>query len=121
MQLINDRTHKPVADAVEIAVTRKARRRGLLGRDGLDETAALMITRCFSIHTFFMRFAIDVVFLDRDGCVVRMVPRMRPGHMAMSWRARTVIELAAGRLERCSVEVGDRLYLAPPREYRRAS
>ena len=132
MQLINDRTRRVVAHAVELADTRKARRRGLLGRESLQEGAALMIVPCFAIHTAFMRFAIDVVFIDKDGRVVRTVSRMQPWGIATAWRARAVVELPAGRLESlgrrsskseggCAIEIGDRLYLKPVTEHRRAS
>ena len=64
---------------------------------------------------------IDVVFLDGDGCVVRTVSRLAPWRAAMEWRARSVIELPPGRLERCQVQIGDHVYLAPAREQRWAS
>ena len=121
MQLINDRTRKSVVETVELAETRTARRRGLLGRECLPEGAALMLIPCFAVHTAFMRFAIDVVFIDRDGRIVRTVSRMAPWRIAIAWRARAVIELPAGRLESYPVQLGDRLYLAPAREHRRAS
>ena len=121
MQLINDRTRKCVAEFVELAETRKARRRGLLGRDSLPTGSALMLIPCFSVHTAFMRFAIDILFIDRDGCVVRTVSRLAPWRMAAAWRAHSVVELPAGTLESCSVKVGDQLYLVPVREHRRAS
>ena len=120
MQLINERTRKPVADAVEIADTRATRRRGLLGRAGLDQGAALMLIPCLAVHTAFMRFSIDVIFLDGDGRVVRTVSRLAPWRMAVCPRARAVVELPAGRLESLAVEVGDAVYLVP-REHRRAS
>jgi uncharacterized membrane protein (UPF0127 family) len=121
VQLINERTRKSVADAVEMAETRASRRRGLLGRAGLDTGAALMLIPCFAVHTAFMRFAIDVIFLDGDGCVVRTVSRLAPWRMAICIRARAVIELPAGHLEALSVNVGDALYLVPTWEQRRAS
>ena len=67
LTLVDERTGTTVASAVEIADTSATRRRGLLGRDGLDPSAALIIVPCSSVHTFFMRFAIDVVFVDRGG------------------------------------------------------
>lgn len=121
MQLINERTRKSVADAVEIAETRAARRRGLLGRAGLDKGAALMLIPCLAVHTAFMRFAIDVIFLDGDGCVVRVVSRLSPWRMAVCLRARAVVELPAGELDSLGVNVGDALYLVPTWEQRRAS
>jgi uncharacterized membrane protein (UPF0127 family) len=115
VRLVNERTQKPVADVVEVADTRRTRRRGLLGRDCLDENAALMLVPCVAIHTAFMRFPIDLVFVDRDGCAVRTASRVRPWRVSMALRARAVIELPAGRLDACEVMVGDRLYLAPVR------
>ena len=110
--LVNARTGGIVARDVELADTRATRRRGLLGRPGLDPAAALVISPCFSIHTFFMQFPIDVIFVNRDGVAVRIVHNLPPGRMATSFRARAVIELAAGGLKERDVQVGDRLYLA---------
>ncbi len=129
MRLLHDRTGADIATAVTVADTRASRRRGLLGRDGMDEGEALMLSPCIAIHTFFMRFAIDVIFVDRDSRVVRTVSRMRPWRMAIAWRAHSVIELPAGWLETLArrgpagqaVHVGDQVYLAPGREERRAS
>jgi uncharacterized membrane protein (UPF0127 family) len=114
MRLMNERTRMPVADVVELADTRKTRRRGLLGRERLDDRSALMIVPCAAIHTAFMRFPIDLVFLDRDGCAVRTASRVQPWRIRMALRARAVIELPAGRLDTCEVALGDRLYLKPP-------
>jgi uncharacterized protein len=120
VQLINGRTRKPIAQSVELADSRKTRRRGLLGRDSLPEDGALMLIPCAAVHTAFMRFSIDVVFLDRNACVVRTVPALAPWRMALCWRARSVVELPAGRIAAASVQPGDCLYLAPVSE-RRAS
>jgi uncharacterized protein len=107
--LVNARTSGVIADSVEIADTRAARRRGLLGRDSLDPSAALVLSPCFSIHTAFMRFPIDALFIDRRGIVVRIVRNLPPWRIATAWRAHAVIELAAGALERSDVEVGDQV------------
>ena len=76
--IINERTGEVVAHDVEIADTRATRRRGLLGRDRLAPGSALVISPCLAVHTAFMRFAIDVVFLDRDDRVVKVSPEVRP-------------------------------------------
>jgi uncharacterized protein len=107
--IINARTGGLIASTVEIADTRAKRRRGLLGRERLDPCEALVLTPCFMIHTLSMRFAIDVIFLDSDGVVVKTVERLEPGRISMS-RARSVVELAAGTLAARNVAVGDRLY-----------
>ena len=111
--LINQRTGETIARHVEVADTRSTRRRGLLGRDCLEASSALLLSPCFAVHTAFMRFAIDVVFVDRNGCVVRIVTDLAPWRMAAAWRAAKVIELAAGGLKARDVRVGDRLYLEP--------
>ena len=113
-RIVNQRTGEVVVRTVEVADTRSSRRRGLLGRDCLEASSALLISPCFAVHTAFMRFAIDVVFVDRDGCVVRIVPELPPWRMAAAWRAQQVIELPAGELRTRDVRVGDRLYLEPP-------
>jgi uncharacterized membrane protein (UPF0127 family) len=90
------------------------RMRGLLGRRGLDSGEGLLIRPAPSIHTFFMRFPIDVVFLSRQGEVLKVAERVPP------WRARScrhsyaVLELAAGEAERRGIAVGDRIDTAQP-------
>lgn len=110
--LVNQRTGSAVATAVERAVTRASRRRGLLGRDGLGASCALMLEPCAAVHTAFMRFAIDVVFLDREGYAVKIVRNLAPWRIAGAPRARAVVEMAAGSLEHVDLSVGDRLFLS---------
>jgi uncharacterized membrane protein (UPF0127 family) len=112
MQLMNAHTRTVVATEVEVADDRATRRKGLLGRDHLDPEAALVLTPCFSVHTAFMQFPIDVVFVDRNGIVLKVVRRMGPWRIAAAWGAHTVIELAAGAMAGArDVRVGDRLYI----------
>jgi uncharacterized membrane protein (UPF0127 family) len=111
--LFNERTNEPVATEVEIAATRGARRRGLLGRDHLDEASAMLLAPCSSVHTVGMRFPIDVVFVDRQGYAVKVVRNLRPWRIALSTSGRAVIEMAAGSLRWGQVVPGDRLFLAP--------
>lgn len=113
--LMNARTNEVIARDVELADTRATRRRGLLGRDSLDPSAALILLPSFSIHTAFMRFPIDAVFVNRAGVVVRVVTNLGPWRIAAAWGAHGVIELAAGALQRSDVRAGDRLYLSAER------
>ena len=87
-----------------------ARMRGLLGRSELSPDDGLLIAT-WSIHMFFMRFAIDAVFLDRELRVVKVVADLRPWRMAGGRRSRAVLELPAGACERRGVREGDRLSL----------
>jgi uncharacterized membrane protein (UPF0127 family) len=110
MTLMNGRTEQRVAN-VELATTRVERRRGLLGRNAIGPGSALVLAPCCSIHTAFMRFAIDVIFVDGDGRVVRMATRVAPWRIVIASRAFAAIELAAGSLESQPVELGDCLYV----------
>lgn len=96
-----------LGDAIERADTSKARRGGLLKKSGLRKGEGLWIVPTEAIHTFFMRFDIDVLFLDRKKRVVKAVRRLRPWRLAASWRARSVVELPAGTIEESGTERGD--------------
>ena len=99
-----------MASRAKKAETHWARLMGLMGRRSLPEGGALLITPCSSVQTCFMRFAIDVVFLDRDGQVVKVVPELKPYRVALGGRgARSALELAAGVADQCGIAVGDRL------------
>jgi len=113
LTLMNARTSCAVADDVEVALSRNARRKGLLGRDGLAPFSAMVLAPCAAIHTMFMRFAIDVVFVDADGRALRIVKSLAPWRAAMTPLAHAVIELPAGTLTTREVAVGDPLYLVP--------
>ena len=85
------------------------RMRGLLGRRDLAREEGILLKPASSVHTWFMRFPIDVVFLDREMSVLRVVPRLGPWRWAGRRRAAAVLELAAGESERRGIEVGHRL------------
>lgn len=94
-----------VLATVEVADTRAARRRGLLGRDGVD--GGLVLTPARAVHTLGMRFDLDVAYLGRDGTVldVRRMRRHRLG--APRLRARSVLEAEAGAFDRWALRPGD--------------
>jgi len=94
--------------SLETAATARARAKGLLGRDGLD--GALLISPGVQVHTFGMRFSIDVAYVDSSMRVIDVVHRMRPWRLgAPRLRGRYVIEAPAGSFERWSLRVGDEL------------
>jgi len=77
------------------------RNRGLLGRPPLDDVSeGLLITPCNAVHTLGMRYAIDLAYLDRHGRIRRLVPHLRPCRASLCLSAASVLELAAGALER---------------------
>jgi uncharacterized protein len=99
-----------VCERCGVAATMLTRMRGLLGRAELPAEEGLLIAT-WSIHMFFMRFAIDAVFLDRERRVVRIVENLGPWRTASCRGAKEVVELAAGEASRRGLAVGDRLVL----------
>jgi uncharacterized protein len=103
---------REVATRVEVAGSFLRRGLGLMFRAGLPPGHGLMITPCNSIHMLFMRFPLDVAFLDREGRVVRIYPGIRPWRMSRVVRgARSALELPAGTLAAAGVEPGTVLRL----------
>jgi uncharacterized membrane protein (UPF0127 family) len=96
-----------VCPACVVADRPLSRLRGLLGRSGLGAGEGLLIRPASAIHTLFMRFAIDVVFIDRSGVVVKVVSALRPWRLAVGRRARCVLELAAGEAAARQIRPGD--------------
>jgi len=102
-----------VCDRAELADNPWTRFRGLLGRNELPAGEGMLLTPSPSIHSAFMRFEFDAVFLDREMRVLKLCERI-PKWRARSCRgARSVLELAAGEIEKRGVEVGDQLGFAP--------
>lgn len=100
-----------------VAESTLRRMRGLLGRSGLEQGEGLLLRPAPAIQTWFMRFPIDGVFLDRDLTVVMIREHMRPFRTAGDRRARSVLELPAGECARQGIEVGERLRIVWPDEY----
>lgn len=84
--------------------------RGLLNRESLCPDEALIITHCQSIHMFFMKFPIDVIFVDSDDWVVGLVLDIKPFCLSpIFWNASYAIELKVGMIEKSRTSVGDKL------------
>jgi uncharacterized membrane protein (UPF0127 family) len=97
---------------LEIARGFWSRGKGLLGRQGLAADSALWIHRCNSIHTFFMQFPIDCVFVDRNLKVKAIYQDVRPWRLLLPvWGASSVFELSSGAASRMDITVGDQLYV----------
>lgn len=97
--------------SVEVAGTRRARRRGLLGRKGIE--GAMLFPGSRSVHTVGMQFAIDVAHLDSEMRVLKVVT-MKPGRIGrFSRRARHVLEAEAGSLQQFGINPGVRIEVRP--------
>ena len=108
-KLIVNLTRENVVGVAEIADRPIARMRGLMGREGLPAGEGVLITPAPSIHTAFMRFPIDVLFLDREMQVLEIVEQLVPWRIASKRGARSVLELAGGESARLGLQVGDEL------------
>jgi uncharacterized membrane protein (UPF0127 family) len=98
-----------VCERCTIAATPLRRMKGLLGKNDLPPGEGLLLRPASSIHTLFMRFAIDVVFVDRDLVVQKVIPSLKPWRLAFARGARSALELSAGEAERRGVIAGQRL------------
>ena len=109
-------TGRVIAERVSVARSLWRRMIGLLDRSSLADGEAMVFPRCHAIHTCFMRFPIDVVFLKTtahspeptySGIVVEVIERVRPFRMAMAWGADTVVELPAGAIAQAGLNIGE--------------
>jgi hypothetical protein len=112
-QLVNARTGSVVATAIEAAFDSATRRRGLLGRHDLPPGLGLVLAPCNAIHTCWMRFPIDVIFVTRDGVVTKTVERLAAWRVAGSFSAFATIEVRAGSVAARGLTVGDHLAFQP--------
>jgi len=97
-----------LSDQAELADTVLSRMRGLLGRTAFSHGQALVITHCNSIHMFFMKFAIDAMFLDSKDRVVGVVKNIQPFQLSPIFlTAIRVVELPSGTLDRVVTSLGD--------------
>jgi uncharacterized protein len=98
-----------VCERCVLADTALARMRGLLGRSSLPSGEGILLRPASSVHTAFMRFAIDAVFLDPELRVVKIASDLRPWRTAARRKAHAVLELPSGEAARLRLEPGDRL------------
>ena len=104
-----------LGERIAVAETSLSRMVGLLGKSGLEPGAGMLIVPSQAVHTIGMRFAIDVVFIDRKRRVVHLRPAMAPNRVTgLHWRARFVLELPAGIIARTATAVGDQLAIMEP-------
>jgi uncharacterized protein len=101
-----------LARCVEVADHGAKRRRGLLGREMLSPGGGLWIVPCEAVHTFRMRFAIDLIYLDRNLRVRKIRSNVPPWRLSACLSAHSVLELAAGTIRRTQTTPGDRLEFA---------
>jgi uncharacterized membrane protein (UPF0127 family) len=108
--LVRNQTRNTVlADSAEVADTSAKRRTGLLKHDRLAPGDGLWIVPCESVHSFFMKFAIDLVYLDREKRVRKVRHRMVPWRVSACLSAHSILELPAGAVAASLTQAGDQL------------
>jgi uncharacterized protein len=107
-----ERTGGWLVTKLRIAGDSAERRRGLLDSEGLEDGEGMVIAPSQGVHTFGMRFPIDVVGVGRDGRIVLIRPAVRPRRMVLSFRAFAMVELASGAAASADIQLGDRVVLA---------
>ena len=110
VKIINNSKNTVIADAARVADTWCSRMVGLLGKKNLPAVEALVITRCRSIHMFFMCFAIDVIFVDKSDRVVGLVENIQPFRLSPIFLSSSrAVELPAGTIAATRTSRGDHL------------
>jgi uncharacterized membrane protein (UPF0127 family) len=102
-----------LATELEVADSGPKRNKGLLGRTGLDAGGGLWIVPCESVHTFFMKFAIDLVYLDRKQRIRKVLSAVGPWRLSMCLSAHSILELPAGTIAATKTQAGDFLEFSP--------
>ncbi len=106
-QMTNLTRSTRIASSVEVADSGAKRSKGLLGRTGLAPGEAIWIVPCESVHTFGMKFAIDLIYLDRQLRIRKIRSNVRPWRMSGCLTAHSVVELASGSIRTMDAQVGD--------------
>lgn len=107
--VLNETRGNILADFADVADDSATRRKGLLGRETLPVGQGLWIVPCQGVHSWAMRFCIDVLYLDRKKRVRKLRTRMQPWRLSFCLTAHSVLELPAGTVERTGTKPGDRL------------
>jgi uncharacterized protein len=109
LRVFNSTRQTVLGTSIEVANHGATRRKGLLGRSGLPSGEGIWIVPCESVHTFGMRFPIDLVYLDRNKKVRKVRSGVPPWRLSACLSAHSVIELASGTIQTTQTRRGDRL------------
>jgi hypothetical protein len=113
LRIFNLTRQTELASCAELADHGAARNKGLLGRASLPAGTALWIVPCESVHTFFMKFPIDLIYIDRNKRVKKVRSNVGPWRLSACLSAHSIIELPAGVAEHTQTLPGDQLQLSP--------
>ena len=112
MRIVNKTKNTILAEEVILADAAFKRIKGLLGKKELKIGKALVLKPCSSVHTFFMRFPIDVLFVDKDNRIIKIIPSLKPFRLTgVYFHAAFAIELPAGTIQSTLTYKGDTLQI----------
>ena len=111
MQVLNSTRGTTLATSLEVADSGPKRNRGLLGRMSLEPGGGLWIVPCESVHTFFMQFPIDLVYIDRNNRIRKVRESVPPWRLSVCLSAHSILELPAGTIRRTQTQRGDTLQI----------
>lgn len=112
VKIINKTKNTILADSANIADTPFRRLKGLLGKKSLEQGKGLVIKPCNSIHTFFMKFSIDILFLGKEGQVIALAHSLPPSRLFGAFlKGVLVIELPAGTIKQTNTSINDKISL----------
>ncbi len=109
MRVTNRTRNTVLATRMEVADSAAKRNKGLLGRQSLLPGEGLWIVPCESVHTFWMRFPIDLIYLDRKKCIRKLKSSVPAWRLSACLRAHSILELPAGTIRATRTECGDKL------------
>lgn len=110
MKACNVKNGKELSDNIQVATHLFERMKGLLGKNELRAGESLWIKPCMSIHTFFMKFPIDVIFLNKQNEVIAAIENLQPNRLTSLYpKAVSVLELPAGTIEATATVIGDEI------------
>lgn len=116
IRILNVTRQTELAGSAEVAETSASRSKGLLGRTSLAAGSGIWIVPCESVHTFFMKFPIDLVYIDRHRRVKKVRSNVPPWRLSACLSARSIIELPAGTVLHTQTAPGDQLEFSPAEE-----
>ena len=113
LRVVNTNRKTTLATNLEVAGSGAKRSKGLLGRKGLAPGGGMWIVPCEAVHTFFMQFPLDLVYLDRKHRVKKVRSNVPPWRLSACFVAHSIMELPAGTIRKTQTQPGDILEFSP--------
>jgi uncharacterized protein len=113
LRVFNITRNTEVANSAEVASSGAKRSKGLLGRKGLEPGGGMWIVPCEAVHTFFMQFPLDLIYLDRKHCVRKVRRHVPPWRVSFCLTAHSILELPSGAIGESQTQIGDSVEIVP--------